>query len=95
MNLAKTWQAVYARLLPVGEPKRAKAPTQSPSTTPKKEKEITMNNPQNWNRISAGALAAGAGTVAGFGLATGTAKRRTLRRAGGAPGNPCRIPTRR
>ncbi|HWX98718.1 MAG TPA: hypothetical protein VNY55_02250 [Mycobacterium sp.] len=54
-----------------------------------------MNNPQNWNRISAGALAAGAGTVAGFGLATGTAKRRTLRRSGGAPGNPCRIPTRR
>jgi hypothetical protein len=88
MNLAKTWQAVCARLLPVGEPKRAKAPTQPPSTTPKKEKEITMNNPQNWNRIIAGALAAGAVTVAGFGLATGTAHAADIAPHRWCPGQP-------
>lgn len=47
-----------------------------------------MNTPQNWNRIIAGALAADAVTVAGFGLTTGTAHAADIAPRRWCPGQP-------
>jgi hypothetical protein len=54
----------------------------------KKRKEETMNTSENLHRIIAGVLAAGAITVAGFGLATGTAHAADVASHRWCPGQP-------